>query len=119
MFSLVMFITSLFWLTVQGPWDSDSPFAPRPTNVNYKGASATFQEYDSPRMKELMFELSEANCTIVFYDMDFSRHRIRYLNYIDFTEKALENKIVFCSQIETGELVLLVLEDGNLWLWKP
>jgi hypothetical protein len=119
MFSIVMFISSLFWLTVHGPWEDNSPFMPRSTSVSYKGASASFQEYDAPRMKELMFELSEANVTIVFYDMDFSKHRALYLNYINFKEKALENKLVICSQIETGELVLLVLENSKLWLWKP
>ena len=42
------------------------------------------------------------------------------LHYLDFKAKALEkNKVVMCSQMENGELVLLLLENSKAWLWRP
>jgi len=122
--SIVVFIGSLFWLTVNGPWGGGSLFG---DNL-FKPAGMTVQEPETQTLIETEHEwnISEAiedltsfGCVFTEYKQVYSSSETIPLEYKQFKEEAIDRKIVYKTVDSWEAPVLLVINNGKIYEWTP
>jgi hypothetical protein len=122
LFSIVLFVGCLFWLTVEGPWGGGSIFG----DDLFKPASfKTEQEtmlndtkVETLNISSAKDDLQASGCIFTEYSDTYSEEQTISLSFTEFKEKAVNRKIVFTA--ETPETaILLVIKDGKLYEWRP
>jgi len=122
--SIVIFIGSLFWLTVNGPWGGGSLFG----NDLFKPAGMTVEEPEKQTLIETEHEwnISEAiddlissGCVFIEYSNEYSVSDTTPLEYEQFKEEAIDRKIVYKTVDSWDAPVLLVMRNGKIFEWTP
>lgn len=116
MFCIVMFIGSLFYLTLNGPWNMENENEQIPPSLPIEYASDPEDEPDS--IENALLNLCNAGCTVVSSSIDFNEYDMKSLSFHDFKDIVLKNQIVILAEID-DETLLLVFKSGHLWYWKP
>ena len=117
MFSVVLFVGSLYWLYLYGPMQGYREF----TDIITSSPSdpvVTVDDNEPESIEEALFELSNENYTIISYDVDLGDRSLILLNFDDFKEKNV-NKIVILSDLNQFEKALFIIGKNKVWLWKP
>jgi len=122
--SVVIFIGSLFWLTVNGPWGGGSLFG----NDLFKPAGMTDQEPETRTLietdhemniTEVIEDLTSSGCVFIEYTKEYSRSETTPLEYEQFKEEAIDRKIVYKTVDSWDAPVLLVIRNGKIYEWTP
>jgi hypothetical protein len=116
MFCIVMFIGSLFYLTIDGPWNLGNEIEHIPPTLPIEYTSDPEDEPDS--VENALLDLCDAGCTIVSSSINFNEYDVKSSSFHEFKDKVLKNRIVILAEIK-DETLLLVLQNGQLWYWKP
>ena len=122
LFSIVLFVGSLFWLSVNGPWGGGQIFG----DDLFKPASMTEEQNDETlqnttdtfwNITMAMADLQSSGCVFTEYTSEYTGDTIQ-LDYDEFKAKAIKRKIVFTEEIPESP-ILLVSDTGNLYEWRP
>ena len=122
--SAVIFIGSLFWLTLNGPWGGGSLFG----NDLFKPAGMTEQEPETQtiivtehemNISEAIDDLTSSGCVFTEYLKEYSRSETTPLEYEQFKEESIERKLVYKTVDSWDAPVLLVLRNGKIYEWTP
>ena len=122
LFSIVLFVGCLFWLSVNGPWGGGQIFG----DDLFKPASMqTEQNEETPQnttdtvwnITKAMNDLQSSGCVLTEYSSEYTGDTIQ-LDYEDFKAKAIKRKIVFTADTPESP-ILLVSDTGNLYEWRP
>ncbi len=121
--SIVLFIGSLFWLSVNGPWGGGSLFG----DDLFKPASLTPEEKDEVTVNTtdngmnittVIDDLKANGCVFTDYSGTYQADQTIQITYEEFKEKAVNRKIVFTAET-TETTILLVTENEKLYEWRP
>jgi hypothetical protein len=118
MFSIVLFVGSLFWLVVYGPWNENQG-SNQVFTSNVKDETTIMDNYEPKSIEEALIDLREANCRVYSRQVDQRDRRMVYVCYNDFREYAIMNSIVTLSKSISGRSILLVVERDIIWVWTP
>lgn len=122
LFSIVLFVGSLFWLSVNGPWGGGQIFG----DDLFKPASMTEEQNDETlqnttdtfwNITMAMDDLQSSGCVFTEYTSEYTGDTIQ-LDYDEFKAKAIKRKIVFTEETPESP-ILLVSDTGNLYEWRP
>jgi len=122
LFSIVLFVGSLFWLSVNGPWGGGQIFG----DDLFKPASMTEEQNDETlqnttdtfwNITMAMDDLQSSGCVFTEYTSEYTGDTIQ-LDYEEFKAKAIKRKIVFTEETPESP-ILLVSDTGNLYEWRP
>jgi len=122
LFSVVLFVGSLFWLSVNGPWGGGQIFG----DDLFKPASMTEEQNDETlqnttdtfwNITMAMDDLQSSGCVFTEYTSEYTGDTIQ-LDYEEFKAKAIKRKIVFTEETPESP-ILLVSDTGNLYEWRP
>ena len=117
MVCICVFVGSLFYLTLNGPWRSNTLFPMYPVgNTNYD-KSTELDNYQ-PNLDEVITELKKEGCIITSYNKQIDLSGAVRLQYHEFKEKAVKHGLVFIISDKNGDASLLV-SDKVKWLWTP
>lgn len=118
MFSIVIFVSSLFWLVVYGPWNENRSFNQlSSTNIDIK--TNVFDKYEPKSIEEALIDLRKENCRVYSRQVAQRDRKMVYVCYNGFKEEALKNSIVTLSKGISGRSILLVVERDIIWAWTP
>lgn len=124
LFSIILFVGCLFWLTVEGPWGGGSIFGDdlfKPASYKTEPEQENIlndTEVEALNMSSAMDDLHASGCIFTEYSDTYSEEQTISLSFTEFKEKAVNRKIVFTA--ETPEtVILLVNENGKLYEWRP
>jgi len=122
LFSIVLFVGSLFWLSVNGPWGGGQIFG----DDLFKPASMTEEQNDETlqnttdtfwNITMAMDDLQSSGCVFTEYTSEYTGDTIQ-LDYEEFKAKAIKRKIVFTEETPESP-ILLVSDTGKLYEWRP
>ena len=114
---IFVFFGSLFYLTLNGPWGSNSLFPMYPVeNTNYEKSTEPVNY--QPNLEEMINELKKEGCTITSLNKQIDISDAVRLQYDEFKEKAIKHGLVLIIQEINGNESLLVSDNGK-WLWTP
>ena len=122
--SAVIFIGSLFWLTLNGPWSGGSLFG----NDLFKPAGMTVQEPETQTLietehewniSEAIEDLTSSGCVFTEYKQVYLSSETIPLEYEQFKEEAIDRKIVYKTVDSWEAPVLLVINNGKIYEWTP
>lgn len=121
MLSIVLFIGSLFWLYVNGPWSGSgnnlfNPASNKPPSETEKNTGTPIIETVS--LSDAIDELEEAGVSCIVFNEDIDTQTAQHVNYQDFKELAIEKKLVLIISIDDNEC-LLTYQNKNKIIWKP
>jgi len=124
LFSLVLFIGSLFWLSVNGPWGGgsllgDGFFKPASMLKQDEGTSTPIETEEEINLTEAIEDLSESGCVFIEYSGEYSEGDTIRLSYQQFREEAIDRKIVQKAETPQEATVLLVTRNGKIYGWSP
>ena len=125
LFSIVLFIGSLFWLSVNGPWGGgslfgDDLFKPASMSENTGDQTQIIVETEHiVNMSEAMDELTKAGCVFTEYKEEYSARDTISLDYETFKEEAIERKLVFTAMKSLDTPVLLITKNNKIYGWSP
>jgi hypothetical protein len=120
--SIVLFVGCLFWLSVNGPWGEGSLFG----DDLFKPASMPAEQHgEAPlnitdtvwNITTVMDDLQSSGCVFTEYSSDYTGDTVM-LDFAEFKEVAITRKIVFTAETLESP-ILLVVENGNLYEWRP
>jgi hypothetical protein len=123
MFSMVLFIGSLFWLTTNGPWGGGSLFGDdlfKPVSMSSEKEPEN-QSISVTKMNitEAMEDLTNSGCVFTEYTKSYSEAETIKLDYQQFKNEAVDRKIVFSAKNTSERTVLLVVKNGHIYEWSP
>lgn len=122
LFSIVLFVGSLFWLSVNGPGGGGQIFG----DDLFKPASMTEEQNDETlqnttdtfwNITMAMDDLQSSGCVFTEYTSEYTGDTVQ-LDYEEFKAKAIKRKIVFTEETPESP-ILLVSDTGNLYEWRP
>ena len=117
MISVVLFVGSLYWLYLYGPFQGYKEF----TGIIKSKTNDTVitVNYEEPKsIEEAVSILHNENYTIISYEIDLEDRSLTLLNFVDFKEKTV-NKIVILTDLNRFEKGLFIIDKNMIWLWKP
>ena len=122
--SIVLFIGSIYWLTLNGPWGGGSLFGKdlfKPASMpNEKPEIKTDTVQDAQlNITEAVHELEQLGCVFTEYSGKYSSLNPVQLSYSDFKELAIDRKIVFTVENDQDTVVLLVIKNDVAYEWGP
>lgn len=122
--SVVLFISSLFWLTTNGPWNNEVIFGDpeyiTTSNPIANNETESQNEHQTDyNLTEAVADLEKAGCVFTVYNGDYTEASITRLEYNAFKEEAVKRKIVFLTNRKEGTTVLLVEKNGQIFEWSP
>ena len=119
MVSIVLFISSLFYLTTYNPWSSDSTYG----REKYVSTSVSDKETETHQLdqKELnltmaVADLEKEGCVFTVFPGEYTESNVIRLEYYKFKEEAVNRKIVFFAE-EKDIMILLIEKKGQLYKW--
>ena len=118
MFSIVLFIGSIFYLVYLNPLNFSTEQSPNIVKTSYKEESPEPIIINNKSLEEAISELKHDGCTFVSVSAPVYLDDPQYLNYNDFHLKALETKMVVMSP-KGSSIILLVQNEGVQWIWVP
>ena len=123
LFSIVMFMSSLFWLTINGPWNGElgqtqlfTPAKSPPLSIDSTISNIT--ETD-PSLIVAITILKKEGCYLAPYDKYVNVNDAECLKFTEFKEKALKKGVILIIPDDTGEVNLLILDKNAKYIWKP
>ena len=125
LFSIVLFIGSLFWLSVTGPWGEGSIFGDdlfKPASMSDDTGDQTqiiVETEHAVNMSEAMDDLAKAGCVFTEYKGEYSARDTISLDYDVFKEEAIERKLVFTAMKSLDTPVLLITKNDKIYGWSP
>jgi len=117
MVSVVMFIGSLYYLVVEGPWIFSPKTDQQPVSLPITQQTSVLIE-EPQSLGEALEILFKKEYTIVSFDIDTTKYNIKQISFYVLTEKATKTQVVIVTTINE-KAVLSVLENGCLWIWSP
>lgn len=111
---IVLFVGSLYYLVIKGPWMIDSSYNVETVSIPKK-VVASLDEPNS--LGEALNILFEKDCTIVSFEIN-NKYEINEVGFQIFLEKAVKNHVVIVSTLNE-EAILSVIDNGKLWVWHP
>jgi len=122
--SIVLFIGSLFWLTLNGPWGGGSLFGndlfkPAGMNVEEPKTQTLIETEHEMNITEAIKDLTSSGCVFTEYKQENSRSETIPLEYQQFKEAAIDRKIVYKAVDSWDAQVLLVIIKGKIYEWTP
>jgi hypothetical protein len=120
MVSLVLFISSLFYLTTYNPWSNNPSFGGEKivTTISDKQPD-TSQIVQEMNITMAVYDLEKAGCVFTVYTGEYDASKVNRLEYIVFREEAINRKIVYIGEGEQEKTILLVEKKGKLFEWSP
>lgn len=120
MISVVLFTSSLFWLTTNGPWNND-PIARGPefittSNPVENNETESVHEYN---LTEAVADLEQSGCVFTVYNKDYTEVSVTRIEYNAFKKEAVNRKVVFLATGKESITVLLVEKNGLIYEWSP
>ena len=114
---IVMFVGSLYYLIVRGPWIIESNY--NPETVSLPVSESIVTDIDEPgSLGEALDILLEKGCTIVSLEINNDKYKVREASFQTLSEKAVKNQVVIVTTVNEV-VVLSVVDNGNLWVWHP
>jgi len=130
MFSIVMFVSTLFWLITDAGFLWGAPgsslFKPEtmpddistiPNNYN-ESLSEEPEIVENLSLEEALSDLLRDGCRIVYVKATVYLDDPQYVSYNEFKLKALEGQIVVASPSDSGTFLLVQIK-GTQWVWVP
>jgi hypothetical protein len=120
MVSVVLFISSLFYLTTNNPWNKGSILE----EEKYLTKSVSDKESEDPYQQELnltmaVADLEKAGCVFTVYIGEYNEISGTKIEYSVFKEEAIKRKIVYIAEKDKDITVLLIEKKGRLYEWSP
>ena len=116
-------MSSLLWLTINGPWNrkiGQSPlFTPAKSPTTTIGSPEANPTEKEPSFITAINTLKNEGCHVTQYDKYIDITGIPRLNFPEFKEKALKNGIVLIVPNDMGESILLIIEKKSDYIWQP
>lgn len=119
MVSVVLFISSLFYLTTNNPWSNGSVFeGEKYVTKSISDKQIETQQLDQQEMNLTMAvaDLERAGCVFTVYSGEYTGTK---LEYSIFREEAINRKIVYIAERDQYTTVLLIEKKGQLFEWCP
>ena len=120
MFSIVLFVGSLFWLYITGPWTGamDKFFQPVSNNPSTNQISNyTIVQYENITFTDAIIDLQNSGINVISYNKTMDLKKARYYDYSDFKTLAIKNNLVIIIGNDGG--CLLTYEEKDKILWAP
>ena len=130
MFSIVMFVSTLFWLITDAGFLLGAPgtslFKPEtkpddistiPNNYN-ESLSEEPEIVENLSLEEALSDLLRDGCHIVNVKTKVYLDNPQYVGYKEFKLKALESQIVVVSPSDSGTFLLVQIKSIQ-WVWVP
>jgi hypothetical protein len=122
--SIVLFIGSIYWLVINGPWGVGSLFGKdlfKPASMSNEKTeiNTDIVQNAQPNISEAVNELEQQGCVFTKYNGEYSSLNPVQLNYSDFKELAIDRKLVFTVEINQDNVVLLVIKKDVAYEWGP
>lgn len=130
MFSIVMFVSTLFWLITDAGFLWGAPgsslFKPGtmpddistiPNNYN-ESLSEEPEIVENLSLEEALSDLLRDGCRIVNVKTKVYLDDPQYVSYNEFKLKALESQIVVASPSDSGTFLLVQIKSIQ-WVWIP
>ena len=118
LFSIVLFVGSVFYLIYINPLNLTPEQSPKIVTINDKEESPEPIIVENKSLQEAISELKHEGCTLVSVKAPIYLNNPQYLGYNGFKLKALETKRVFMSPSDSG-IILLAQNEGVQWIWVP
>ena len=120
MFSLVIFVSSLFWLAIQGPWSEsfeNTVFKSSPSRQQkqIEMLNIRYNEYNFTHAVE---DLKNAGCTVEESTENYPDWTT-HLEYTLFRKEAIKQKRVLIVEKRPETYVLIVISSGKAYEWSP
>ena len=130
MFSIVMFVGSLFWLITDAGFLFGAPgtrliqpstvpdeIPTKPNNYN-ESLSEEPEIVENLSLEEAHSDLLRDGCRIVYVKGKVYLDNPQYVSYNEFKIKALESQIVVASPSDSGTFLLVQIKSIQ-WVWIP
>ena len=130
MFSIVMFVSTLFWLITDAGFLLGAPgtslFKPEtnpddistiPNNYN-ESLSEEPEIVENLSLEEALSDLLRDGCHIVNVKTKVYLDNPQYVSYKEFKLKALESQMVVASPSDSGTFLLVQIKSIQ-WVWVP
>ena len=116
LFCIVAFVGSLFYLTFNGPWGSNTLFPIQQTS--YSDLPISTEKNDNQiTIDDAIKDLKKEKCTIVYYNNTDLSLATR-LQYTEFKEKAVKKGLIFIVPNEIDDVILMVRDKQGQWIWS-
>jgi len=118
MLCIIVFVGSLFYLALNGPWGSNTLF---PIQFTSNTVLHSSPELDSNpiNLDEAIKQLKKEGCIIASYSKNIDLSDAVRLQYHVFKERAVENGLVLVMPDELGDIILVVRDKKGQWVWGP
>ena len=130
MFSIVMFVSTLFWLITDAGFLLGAPgtslFKPgtKPDDIstipnNYNESLSEEPEIvENLSLEEALSDLLRDGCRVVNVETKVYLNNPQNVSYKEFKSKALESQIVVASPSDSGTFLLVQIKSIQ-WVWVP
>lgn len=119
MFSIVLFLGSLFWLVVNGPWNINGSNLFHTTKMDEK-MNESEQNTLTMNIEDAIQDLEESGCILIHYEKEINLRGVNRLNYIDFKGEAIKTGIVLIISNEEAKPTLLFIQSNHMKsFWEP
>ena len=122
MVSVVLFISSLFYLTTYNPWSSGSTFGGEKfvaTSISDKQPETQQLDVQGLNLTMAVADLERAGCVFTVYNGEYTASSVIKLEYYKFREEAINRKIVYIAEGEPETTILLIEKKGKIFEWSP
>ena len=116
MFSSVLFMVSLFWLALNGPWGNKSTMETLLTSFEEKEVSI---DHAPKTINEALDDLRSIDCQIVSYWKEIELEKTTRLSYTEFKKVAIKTKLVFTISNYVDTPILMVIYNKMHYTWYP
>ena len=119
MFSIVLFIGSLFWLYINGPWNgAEGKFFQQITNnaSQEQVTKNSIGQNENISMNDAILDLQLSGITIINYNNTITLKKPRYCEYSSFKILAIERSLVIIINNEGGCLLTYGEKDQIVWI---
>jgi len=130
MFSIVMFVSTLFWLITDAgfllgapgtslfkPGTKPDDISTKPNNYN-ESLSEEPEIVENLSLEEALSDLLRDGCHIVNVKTKVYLDNPQYVSYKEFKLKALESQMVVASPSDSGTFLLVQIKSIQ-WVWVP
>ncbi len=122
--SIVLFIGSIYYLTLNGPWGGGSLFGKdlfKPASMSNEKTEIKTDIVPDVRLNitEAIHELTGLGCVFTEYNGQYSGLETIKLEYQNFKKVAVDRKIVFTIEKDQDTIVLLVIKNNVMYEWGP
>jgi hypothetical protein len=130
MFSIVMFVSSLFWIITDSGFLFGAPESslfkpataandiPTKPNNNTESLNEKHEIVKNLSLEEALSDLISDGCRIVNVKSIVYLDNPQIVSYKEFKLKALESQIVVASPSDSGTFLLVQIESIQ-WVWIP